>query len=75
MKKTDSIEFGKETLLAYASLKMEVRTKLDYLYNNLLNEKWNLSKTPETYSRSSACFYESGIDQFGCLNHYQEFFG
>jgi putative transposase len=55
--------------------KWKFEQKLDYIHNNPLNEKWNLSKTPETYSWSSACFYESGIDQFGCLNHYQEFFG
>jgi putative transposase len=45
--------------------KWKVEQKLDYIHNNPLNEKGYLSQTPETYSWSSACIYESGIDQFG----------
>jgi hypothetical protein len=55
---------------------MEVRTKTGLPTKQSSQRKMeSIQKTPETYSWSFACFYESGIDQFGCLNHYQEFFG
>jgi putative transposase len=47
--------------------------KLDYIHNNPLQEKWQLSKAPEEYLYSSAKFYENGSgDDFGLLTHYSE---
>lgn len=48
--------------------------KLDYIHNNPLGERWNLCKSPEEYSYSSARFYESGIDRFGFLKDIHEEF-
>ncbi|MDB4902821.1 MAG: transposase [Mucilaginibacter sp.] len=44
--------------------------KLDYIHNNPLQDKWQLVKYPEDYKYSSAKFYETGIDEFGLLTHY-----
>jgi REP element-mobilizing transposase RayT len=44
--------------------------KMDYIHNNPLQEKWRLVQYPEDYKYSSAKFYETGIDEFGLLNHY-----
>jgi hypothetical protein len=44
--------------------------KLDYIYNNPIQEKWRLSLSPEDYRYSSAKFYETGDDEFGLLSHY-----
>ena len=48
--------------------------KLNYVHLNPLQEKWSLTKKPEDYYWSSAQFYETGIDHFGFLTHYQERF-
>ena len=44
--------------------------KLDYIHNNPLQEKWRLVGFPEDYTYSSAKFYESGIDEFGLITHF-----
>ena len=44
--------------------------KLDYIHNNPLQYKWQLALYPEDYKHSSAKFYETGIDEFGLLIHY-----
>ena len=44
--------------------------KLDYTHNNPLQDKWQLVQYPEDYKYSSAKFYETGIDEFGLLTHY-----
>jgi len=44
--------------------------KLDYIHNNPLQDNWQLAKFPEDYKYSSAKFYETGIDNFGLLMHY-----
>jgi putative transposase len=45
--------------------------KLDYIHNNPLQDKWHLASYPEDYKYSSAKFYETGIDDFDILTHYQ----
>lgn len=44
--------------------------KLDYIHNNPLQEKWKLTEFPEDYKYSSAKFYETEIDEFGILTHF-----
>jgi len=44
--------------------------KLDYIHNNPLQQKWNLSEFAEDYKYSSARFYETGLDEFDLLTHY-----
>ena len=44
--------------------------KLGYIHNNPLQDKWRLVQYPEDYKYSSARFYETGIDEFGLLTHY-----
>jgi REP element-mobilizing transposase RayT len=46
--------------------------KLNYIHNNPLQEKWNLSSSPEEYMFSSAKFYEKGADDFGFITHFSE---
>ena len=46
--------------------------KLNYIHNNPLQPKWNLSLTPESYYYSSAAFYESGRSNFDFLVHYKD---
>ena len=43
--------------------------KLDYVHNNPLSGKWNLSENPIQYEYSSAAFYELGSKQFNFLRH------
>jgi putative transposase len=54
--------------------KSKVEQKISYIYNNLLDERWNLGSRPETYRWPSAEFCESGKDKFGILTHYGERF-
>ncbi len=49
--------------------------KLDYIHLNPLQEKWSLARNPEEYYYSSAKFYLTGVDDFGILTHYMEYFG
>lgn len=44
--------------------------KLEYIHNNPLQDKWKLAQYPEDYKYSSAKFYETGVDEFGLLTHY-----
>ncbi len=48
--------------------------KLTYLHNNPLHERWGLVDRPESYSWSSARFYEDGVDDFCFLTHYMDKF-
>jgi putative transposase len=48
--------------------------KLDYIHNNPLHERWNLTKSPEEYYWSSASFYMTGKDDFEILTHYLDRF-
>jgi len=48
--------------------------KLDYIHNNPVQPHWNLSFTPEKYTFSSAEFYDSGVDRFEILSHYNDYF-
>lgn len=60
------------------SLSTEVYTpsvviqKLNYIHNNPCNGKWMLAASPINYKFSSACFYETGKDEFGFLTHIGE---
>ena len=44
--------------------------KLDYIHWNPVRAK--LCKRPEDYLYSSAKFYETGVDNWGCLKHYKD---
>ena len=46
--------------------------KLEYIHNNPTQERWRLSERPEDYKYSSARFYETGIDDWGFLTHYND---
>jgi REP element-mobilizing transposase RayT len=46
------------------------RQKLDYIHCNPV--KAGLCKLPEEYKYSSALFYETGIDNWGFLEHYRD---
>ena len=46
-------------------------SKLDYIHNNPVKEKWNLCKLQEEYRWSSAAFYLNGHDEFNMLTHYK----
>jgi putative transposase len=46
------------------------RQKLDYIHWNPV--KAGLCKLPEEYKYSSALFYETGVDNWGYLEHYQD---
>ena len=46
--------------------------KFNYIHHNPIKPKWNLATFPEQYYYSSAKFYNSGIDHFGFLTHYNE---
>lgn len=47
-------------------------SKLDYIHNNPVREKWKLCLYPEEYRWSSAKFYSEGIDESNMLTHYKE---
>ena len=44
--------------------------KLNYMHNNPIQLKWKLCQFPEEYKYSSFKFYETGVDEFGFLSHY-----
>ena len=46
-------------------------SKLDYIHNNPVKEKWGLCSYPEEYYWSSAKFYMEGKDEFKMLTHYK----
>ena len=47
-------------------------SKLQYIHNNPVREKWNLSTYPEAYKWSSAKFYMEGKDEFDMITHYRD---
>ncbi|MEP6685045.1 MAG: transposase [Parafilimonas sp.] len=47
-------------------------SKLEYIHNNPVKEKWSLCKYAEDYKWSSAKFYITGEDEFKILTHYKE---
>ena len=65
----------RDPLAVLMDSKRKFEQKLDYIHNNPLTEKWNLAERPENYQWSSASFYEDGVDTFGLLTHYHEYFG
>ena len=48
-----------------------IEQKINYIHNNPLQEKWSLTDEPKNYKYSSARFYETGVDEFGLISHYQ----
>lgn len=49
-----------------------IEQKIDYIHENPLNGKWNLSETPEAYKYSSAQFYIENTSDFDFLTHYMD---
>jgi putative transposase len=54
--------------------KSKFEQKLNYIHFNPLQERWNLAVRPENYKWSSASFYETGVDPFGFLTHYTDYY-
>jgi len=48
--------------------------KLGYMHYNPMQPHWLLCTSAEAYRFSSAAFYETGVDEFGILTHYMDFF-
>ena len=46
--------------------------KMDYIHNNAVNGKWQLSTSADTYRFSSSAYYRTGVDEFGILTHISE---
>ena len=46
--------------------------KLNYAHANPLHAKWKLADLPENYRYSSACFYETEVDDFGWLTNFRD---
>ncbi|MEZ4978702.1 MAG: transposase [Chitinophagales bacterium] len=49
-----------------------IEQKVDYIHENPLKGRWNLSSTPESYPYSSADFYLNNERQFNFLTHYMD---
>ncbi len=47
-------------------------SKLEYMHDNPIKEKWRLATYPEEYRWSSANFYLTGEDEFGLLTHFSD---
>ncbi len=47
-------------------------SKLDYIHNKPVKEKWKLCLFPEEYRWSSARFYIEGIDEFNMITHFRD---
>lgn len=47
-------------------------SKLEYIHNNPVAEKWGLCKYAEDYKWSSAGFYLTGKGEFNILTHYKD---
>ncbi len=70
---TAIINSGKGIPLAIAITTENIfLSKLDYIHNNPVKEKWNLCRYPEEYKWSSARFYLEGKDEFGIITHYKD---
>lgn len=66
-------QFWKRDPLAIAiSTEAIFLSKLEYIHNNPVRDKWKLCKYPEDYRWSSAKFYLEGTDEFGIVTHYRE---
>ena len=50
------------------------KQKLDYIHFNPFTGKCKLTKDDLDYQFSSAKFYETGVDNFGCLNNMYRIF-
>ncbi|XOV91068.1 MAG: transposase [Bacteroidota bacterium] len=65
----------RDPLAVLMDSKRKFEQKLDYIHNNPLVKEWSEIQYPEEYKWSSAKFYEKGIDDFGFLTHYGEYYG
>lgn len=72
-KQDRNYQFWKRDPLAIAISSEEIlKSKLDYIHNNPVQDKWKLCRYPEEYRWSSAKFYHNGSDEFNMLTHYAE---
>lgn len=66
-------QFWKRDPLAIPITRDSILTqKLEYIHNNPVREKWNLSIYPEDYRWSSARYYTDGVDEFGIVTHFRD---
>lgn len=54
--------------------KWVLEQKSNYIHNNPLQERWNLTKDPVDYRWSFAMFYKKGVDEFNMLTDYRDMF-
>jgi putative transposase len=72
-KKDRDYQFWQRDPLAIQIFNKEIfNQKLNYIHNNPIVGKWNLAKSAIKYKYSSALFYETGVDNFGFLTHYED---
>ena len=57
----------------YLESRSVTEVKLDYIHNNPLQERWQLTDKPEEYVHSSACYYELEKQPVIKVSHYLEF--
>ena len=58
----------------YLKDRSKLETKLTYIHENPLQEKWSLVKLPEDYHYSSAAYYEKGLQpDIIDVTHYMDF--
>lgn len=70
-----SYEFWQRDSLAFElDRKATALQKLEYIHNNPLAEHWQMTDNPIKYHYSSSRYYETGIDDFGFLNHIMDEF-
>tara|TARA_Y100001972_G_scaffold127530_1_gene184619 strand:+ start:2537 stop:3109 length:573 start_codon:yes stop_codon:yes gene_type:complete len=62
----------KEPKLIELRSKLHIKEALKYVHENPAFDRWDMVKSCIDFKWSSARFYESGIDPFGFLSHYQE---
>jgi len=75
-KKDRQYQFWKRDPLAIPMSTEDILiSKLDYIHNNPIREKWDLCKLPEEYKWSSANFYLNGKDNFNILTRFKSSFG
>lgn len=64
----------RDSLAVNMDSKVKVEQKLDYIQQNPLQERWNLSTTPDDYLWSSAAFYETSSSSLDFITHYLDKF-
>ncbi len=64
----------RDALAVLIDSRKKAEQTINYIHNNPMAGRWNLSDTPEDYYWSSASYYELEKDEFGFLTHYLEEF-